>query len=368
MRAMIVDDEELSVKRLNKLLAASGEVEVGGTFFNPLEAYEFVKEGNRIDVAFLDIFMPEINGLKLSDLLHELDCSIDIVFVTGYDNYAVQAFDLSALDYIMKPVTPERLNKTLDKLASKQRNKPTGSSIMVRLFNGFKLFRRDGAQQPLKLRSPKTEELFAFLIYKKAASREEIMDKLWNGLEPDRAAKNLNSTLYYIRNALKASGSEHILQASKNEIWIEENSIYCDLYEFEQLLKQIKLASDPNEHLFEQAEALYVGGLLQGKSYEWADERSRQLERSYIEVLEIAARAHLKRGQLQKSLHYFGEILKWDAIREDVYSEMIRLYMELGRKNEALRQYRLLEEVLQRELGTKPETRIRDLVAKKLMH
>jgi two-component system LytT family response regulator len=371
LRAVIVDDEELSVKRLNKLLSANGEVEIIGMFSNPMEAYEFVKEGNSVDVAFLDISMPEINGLKLSDLLCELDGSIGIVFVTGYDNYAVQAFDVSALDYIMKPVTTERLNKTLEKLVMKQRDKPVAPSIAVSLFNGFKLYRQvrdqQDREQPLKLRSPKTEELFAFLVCRRAASREEIADTLWNGLEPEKALKNLNSTLYYIRSAIKESGAENIIQAGRSEIRIVENSMYCDLYEFEQLLKQIRLTPEPNASLFEQLEVLYVGGLLQGKAYEWADERARQLERSYIELLEVAARYHLKQDQPQKSLHYFGEILKWDVIREDIYSEVIRLYIDLGRNNEALRQYHQLEQLLQRELGTKPDRRIQDLMTKKMM-
>lgn len=115
LRAIIVDDEELSVKRLVKILSASGEIEICQTFMNPFEAYEFAK-ANPIHVAFLDIFMPEINGMRLSGLLHDLDPEIDVVFVTAYDDYAVQAFDMDALDYLMKPVTVERMSKTLDKI------------------------------------------------------------------------------------------------------------------------------------------------------------------------------------------------------------------------------------------------------------
>jgi two-component SAPR family response regulator len=115
LRAIIVDDEELSVKRLRRLLSESGGIEICGTFMSPLEAYSYV-EANPIHVAFLDISMPELNGMRLSSLLLDLDASIDVVFVTGHNHYAVQAFDMDALDYLMKPVTPERLSRTLDKL------------------------------------------------------------------------------------------------------------------------------------------------------------------------------------------------------------------------------------------------------------
>ncbi len=128
LRALIVDDEQLSVNRLKRILSESGEIEVCGTFLDPVEAYEFVKT-NPIHVAFLDIDMPEINGMKLSSLFLDLDASIDVVFVTAYDNFAVQAFETSALDYLMKPVTTQRMTKTLDKIIKRRRGAATQPSV-----------------------------------------------------------------------------------------------------------------------------------------------------------------------------------------------------------------------------------------------
>jgi two-component system LytT family response regulator len=130
LRAIIVDDEELSVNRLQRILSESGEIEICHTFLNPMEAYEFVKE-NRIHIAFLDISMPEIDGMRLSSLLLDLDASIDVVFVTAYDDYAVQAFDMSALDYLMKPVTAQRMSKTLDKIRKRHRSAAVEPSMGV---------------------------------------------------------------------------------------------------------------------------------------------------------------------------------------------------------------------------------------------
>ncbi|RNB89518.1 response regulator [Brevibacillus fluminis] len=361
LRAIIVDDEELSVKRLGKILTESGEIEICQTFLNPLEAYEYVK-ANPIDVAFLDISMPEINGIRFSSLLLDSDDSIDVVFVTGYDEYAVQAFELNALDYLLKPVTVHRIAKTLDKLRKKHQKTVAKPSIEVRLFNGLKIYLRDSDTEAVKLRSPKTEELFAFLVCKGTVSREEIIDTLWGDLKPENAWKNLNSTLYYIRKALSASQLRNCLIVGKHDIRIEENSVYCDLYEFEQLVKQIRQTTEKSSQLFERAEALYTGELLKGKAYEWASDQSRQIEQDYIELLETAARFHVQQNLLQKGLYYFCEILKMDAVREDINHEVIRLYAELGRKNDALRQYRMLEELLLRELGTTPDPQMREFI------
>lgn len=163
-RAIIVDDEELSVKRLSKLLAEYEEIEVSRTFFNPWEAYEYAKE-HPIDIAFLDVSMPEVDGMKLSSLLMELSDGIQVVFVTGFDEYAVDAFERSALDYLLKPVMAKRLSKTMERIFKRrpreEASMPVQHPIMdVRLFNGLRIGRRGLERESIRLRSPKTEEFF----------------------------------------------------------------------------------------------------------------------------------------------------------------------------------------------------------------
>lgn len=115
LSAIIVDDEPLSVNRLKRLLEESGKIDLCETFLNPLDAFDYVRT-NPIDVAFLDILMPDVNGILLSGMLRKWDESIGVVFVTGYDDYAVEAFEMSAVDYLLKPVTAQRLAVTLSKL------------------------------------------------------------------------------------------------------------------------------------------------------------------------------------------------------------------------------------------------------------
>ncbi|MCH1638956.1 response regulator transcription factor [Paenibacillus timonensis] len=120
IRAMIVDDEALSVRGLQHLLAEYEDLEVCGAFLTPREAYEYVR-ANPIQVAFLDISMPEVDGMSLSRLLLEQAPSLSVIFVTGFDDYAVQAFEVNALDYLMKPVTKQRFARTWEKIREKYR-------------------------------------------------------------------------------------------------------------------------------------------------------------------------------------------------------------------------------------------------------
>ncbi len=360
IRAILVDDEELSIKRLTKILTDCGGVQICNSFSNSLEAYEYLKD-NKVDVAFLDISMPDIDGLAFLDMLRDIDSNIDVVFVTGYDAHAVKAFELNALDYLMKPVTLERMQKTLDKLKNKLFPVHEKHGLKVSFFNGFKVFTTGREVKEIKLRGPKTEELLAFILYKGTTNRDEIVDTLWEGLDFNKALKNINSNLYYIRKTLSIYGLENCIKSGKKEINIETNRIICDLIEFESLVKESKNTGTCNVSIYEKAIELYSGGFLNGKGYEWALEKARNLEKQYLELLEDAAKVYIKCDLPQKAMDKLYKILGINPFREDIHNQIILLYIELGRKNEALQQYLVLEKLLVEELGTKPKDKIRKL-------
>ena len=114
MRAIIIDDERLARKELKSLLKDYHEIEIVDECASPEEALKSIEKHNP-DLLFLDIQMPEKTGF---DLLQELDKSPKVVFVTAFDEYAVKAFEVNALDYLMKPVDPERLKETMAKVLS----------------------------------------------------------------------------------------------------------------------------------------------------------------------------------------------------------------------------------------------------------
>jgi len=367
LTAIIVDDEGLSVQRLHRLLAESDEIGVCHTFLDPKEAYSFARE-NRVDVAFLDISMPEVDGMTLSSQLQALDESIRLVFVTGYSEYAVQAFDVRAVDYLLKPVTAARLNRTLDRIVrwnsvNQDTDHDAAPAVETRLFDGLTISIRGQGPQPIKLRSPKTEELFAYLVCKGTVSRDEVVETLWSGLEPVKAWKNLNSTLYYIRKTIDKDESNRIIQTGKSEIRVDAGGMFCDLYEFDSLMKQIRLYPEPHENLLRQAEALYEGRLLAGKSYEWSEGIAHKAERDYIEVMEKLARRCLTQDRPTESLAYFNRILALDNAREDIHYAAIRLYSQLGCKQEALKQYRVIKELLRKNHGIGPDPKIEAFMA-----
>ena len=140
MKAVIVDDERLARKELRRLLEEHEEIEIIGECSNGMEAIEFIN-ANKPDLVFMDIEMPELNGFEV---IEQIDKTPAIVFVTAYNDYALKAFEVNALDYVVKPVDPERLRETIAKLHEENEDVDTDGLDRGTLRKGDQIFIKDG--------------------------------------------------------------------------------------------------------------------------------------------------------------------------------------------------------------------------------
>jgi len=121
INAIVVDDEWYNLQEISDLIEKTGCMEVVKKYQNPHKALiEFEKTSP--DIAFIDIDMPEIDGITLAEKLINIKASIIIVFITAWKQYAVDAFDLNAIDYIVKPIRTERFNKMVEKVKERFSN------------------------------------------------------------------------------------------------------------------------------------------------------------------------------------------------------------------------------------------------------
>ena len=129
IRAFVLDDEPLAVKRLSRMLRETGRVEVAGSSSDPVEAIEALRQSPP-DLLFLDIQMPGMTGFEM---LRELEPQPLVVFTTAYDQYALQAFEVNSVDYLLKPVEPTHLVRALDKIESRRAVTPDWKSLLTAL-------------------------------------------------------------------------------------------------------------------------------------------------------------------------------------------------------------------------------------------
>jgi two-component system LytT family response regulator len=113
LRAYLVDDEPLALDRLTRLLANFEGVTIAGTATDPAEALRFLSGDQTINVLFLDIQMPGMTGFELLSRLEEQPF---VIFTTAYDEYALRAFEVNSIDYLLKPIEPEQLERAVRKL------------------------------------------------------------------------------------------------------------------------------------------------------------------------------------------------------------------------------------------------------------
>ena len=116
IRAFLVDDEPLALKRLARLLEATKRVEIVGRATDPKQAITQLAE-IPVDVVFLDIHMPGLSGFQV---VERLPATCMVVFTTAYDQHAVAAFEVNAVDYLLKPIERERLSQALDRIAARR--------------------------------------------------------------------------------------------------------------------------------------------------------------------------------------------------------------------------------------------------------
>lgn len=145
MNVLLIDDERLAREELKSMLVKYDFLDIIGEAKNPNEGIEKIKE-YQPDLIFLDIQMPGMNGFEM---LQQLDEIPKVIFVTAYDEFAIKAFEINALDYLLKPIDPVRLNETLMKLQKPEEDFSTKLSGLESrrekvLTAGDKIFIKDG--------------------------------------------------------------------------------------------------------------------------------------------------------------------------------------------------------------------------------
>ena len=229
MRILLVDDEWLSLQDLSSTVrevvpdAQIAEARSGR------EALEQVGSAPT-DVAFLDIEMPDMNGLTLAKRLKELDPQVNIVFVTAYSQYALEAFRLYASGYLMKPARKEDVLRELSNLRFPL--KLDDSKLYIRCFGNFEVFSH-GAAVPF--RRSKAKEMLAYLVDLRGASASgnELCGVLW---EDETKIQNekayLRQLLSSLRKTLQDCGAGDVLVEKRNAFSISVERVECDYYRY----------------------------------------------------------------------------------------------------------------------------------------
>lgn len=234
MVIIAVDDEKIALEGVvNELHKAVPEAEVHG-FRSAAAAQKYLNE-NSCDVVFLDIEMRGMNGIEFAKSLKVQKPKLNIIFATGYDEYAHQAFELHASGYIMKPVTAEKIKREMEELRhpvvenNQKRDIPV---IKVQTFGNFEVNVND---ELLKFSRSKSKELFAYLVHKcgSSCSAKELMGILFeNRPHSVSLQKQYQTIMSAMIKTLKEAGVEDCIIRKHNQTAVDTTKMDCDYYQF----------------------------------------------------------------------------------------------------------------------------------------
>lgn len=357
---MLVDDERPSLRVLEILLKDFNDISVVGAFTNPREAIEKIEQ-LKPDAVFLDINMPQLQGIDAASAILERSPDTDIIFVTAFDQYAVEAFELNALDYILKPVNIERLRKTVERLIKKAApiHKSSGRRLQIKCLGRFEIAWEGG--EPIKWRAEKTKELFAFLMANEARefSKDELLEALWMDAPPDRAIKQLYNGIYYIRKTLKEYGIARELIGIGSNYCMKLGDVDYDVKRFDALTQSNEKHS---LEALQGIEQLYVGDYLAGEYYEWAYPERERLSSGYHSLLLSLSEKLLEEKRWSEAENCLLKAYDKNPYDEQTTELILNAYLSAGRNDKAVRHYHQFSELVKKDLNIPPSEKIAAMI------
>ena len=292
---------------------------------------------------------------------------MQIIFVTAHTKFAVDAFDIDATDYLLKPVLENRLLRALTKVqqisnSRKESQSDTKSTIMyAQILGSFQL--SDVENTIVKWRTRKVRELFVYLWFyrNKPLSNTAIIEELWPEIEFEKASTNLHTTVYQLRKALKQNGSDNPILLVNNhyQLTIKIDSDYQELV---QLLDYVQ----HNEQTIQQILNCYKGDFLAEEEYPWAINIRLRLKQSVLFLLETYIKSNFEMNPLLK-LNCLQKMLELDEYNEEYMFMFLQFLIEQNKKLEAINFYTTIQQKLQEELGVTIPKNIQNIYAENIM-
>lgn len=230
MKAICVDDEAQVLKHTVSSCQKTQLLDEVHGFSLPQEALAWAAE-HPVDLALLDIDMPDMNGLELAKALRQIRPRLSIIFITAFSQYSLDAFDVHPTGYLLKPFDQARLTKEIEYACSLQASR-SSCRITVQTFGHFEIL-KDG--RTLEFRRSKSKELLAYLVDRRGAgvTRQDAFAALWEDREYDVSMqKQMDVVIRSLRDTLQKYGIGDLFELKNRSLHILPELIDCDMYRF----------------------------------------------------------------------------------------------------------------------------------------
>jgi two-component system LytT family response regulator len=358
MKVIIIDDDNAMHLIMRKLLAKISGLEIVGSFHDTNSASVFLVEQPHVHLAFVDISMPNESGMLFAKRMADTHPNLHIAFVTSHKDYAMDAFDILALDYIVKPVSLERLEKTVKRamaihhFSEVARVDNEVQQVCIYCLGGLEVRSHKGGS--VKWISKKSAELFGYLLLHRGrmVSRVRLTADIFGGMPQKNAEIYLNTTIYQLRKSIEPYSSKMTVKSNKEGYSMDISDVIIDFVEFEDKLKAFAVIDASNLEQAVAAERLFGGDLFGEKSYLWALNDMERFSRMYMAFAKKLALALLKYNEGDSTaVKLLLKLLARNELDEEVVRLLLRAYTAQQDKTSLTKQYGQYVKVLYKELG-----------------
>jgi two-component system, LytTR family, response regulator len=358
-RVVIVEDEKPILELMKVVVGRNPHCQIVGAFSNPLEALASLP-GLKPDITFLDVEMPRLSGLELAHRMNEIGEESRIVFTTAYREYALEAFNVFAFDYILKPVTPAAIDRITSRLLKEAgRSAPPPASIAapqasIRCFGSFEV--RNPKGELVHWPTRKTEELLAYLLCypNQECSKWQLMDALWPEMDEERAVHNLHNTVYRLKKLMKEQEMGMDVGKTRDGYLLETLTASYDLLELRQWAAAPDADASADAAQRERLCGLYRGVLLSGKDYMWKLQLEEGYGKQYMNLVHDLASRYVGQEEWAKAEQRLTDCLSLYPLEESIHLLLMEVYAASGRRERIVKHYAGFEEQYRRELGIAP--------------
>lgn len=369
MKVVIVDDEPIMLLAMKRMLSSIEGIELVGSFQNAAEAITFI-EKHDIDLALLDIQIANDDGIELARHLRLTNTDLDIVFTTSHSDYAIEAYDVYPLDYMVKPISRLRLIQTINRAVdrrshssdkSNQSAEASISKLKVRTFGCFEV--NSEHQGSVKWISKKSEELFAYLIVHRGQSiaKIRIIEDVFSDMSYKSAEMYLNTAVYQLRKALLSHGFKEIIITGQEKYRVEMSHLNVDFIAFDYEVAKLSDINDDNADIAIELEKRVSGELFEDQSFVWA-----AMERENINVLYQSFANHLANWlfahkRYPEAIQIVRKLVSRNEFDEKSNQLLLKIVGALGDKQSLHSYYYDYVQLLEKELSLQPSATMQQI-------
>ncbi|GAB6926864.1 response regulator [Paenibacillus sp. JCM 10914] len=367
MKVILVDDEPLALKYLEQQLLKLDTIPIDciGTYSSPYEGRQAILHQD-VDIVFLDISLPELNGIELAEQLLEQKPQLGIVFVTGHQEYAVTAFELNAVDYIVKPVQLDRLAKTMERLRGRITVKPETQAaghrkIHMTMFRQVMVQLHEGGQYTLlHWRTARAQETFIYLLQHRGhlVRKYALIDMLWPDYDMDKAFPQLYTAIYHIRKTLEPYGHRFQITNTTEGYILNVENVVLDIEDWERWFTTNTTIMPSNIDRHHEVMKLYTGDYLQEYDYWWAEGERQRYKELWLAASLAIAEWYVQQKRLDEALLCYSSIQRNHPLEEKAYYALMTIYSGMDNRSQVHRHYHLLADALMNEMGESPSSYI----------